>query len=260
VVWAVAKGSLINKAILVPAALLISAVAPWAIVPLLMAGGLFLCYEGFEKIWHAFTHRKEAKQHREELREALVDPAVDLRAVERDKIKGAIRTDFILSAEIIVIALGTVGAVAFEIRVAVLVGIALLMTVGVYGLVAGIVKLDDAGLYLTQRAGPGVLPRLMRATGRGVLVFAPWLMKLLSFLGTAAMFLVGGGILAHGIPWLEHRITDISEMGAGGMELALGALAPITANLLVGVVAGALTVAVVEGVKKTRRAMAGSAD
>jgi predicted DNA repair protein MutK len=260
VVWAVAKGSLINKAILVPAALLISAVAPWAIVPLLMAGGLFLCYEGFEKVWHAFTHRKEAKQHREELREALVDPTVDLRAVERDKIKGAIRTDFILSAEIIVIALGTVGAAAFEVRVAVLVGIALLMTVGVYGLVAGIVKLDDAGLYLSQRAGPGALPRLLRATGRGVLVFAPWLMKMLSFLGTAAMFLVGGGILAHGIPWLEHRITDISEMGAGGMELALAALTPITANLVTGIVAGALTVAIVEAVKRGRRAMAGSAD
>lgn len=260
VVWAVAKGSLINKAILVPAALLISAVAPWAIVPLLMAGGLFLCYEGFEKIWHALTHRAEKQEHREELREALVDPTVDLRAVERDKIKGAVRTDFILSAEIIVIALGTVGAASFEIRVAVLVGIALLMTVGVYGLVAGIVKLDDAGLYLSQRAGPGVLPRFARAAGRGMLVFAPWLMKALSFLGTAAMFLVGGGILAHGIPWIEHGITDILELEAGGMEFVLRAMVPLTANLLTGIVAGALAVVAVEAVKKTRRAVAGSAD
>ncbi len=145
VVWAVAKGSLVNKAILVPAALAISAIAPWAILPLLMIGGLFLCYEGFEKIWHKLTHRKAADPHREVLREALADPSVDLRAVEKDKIKGAIRTDFILSAEIVVITLGTVAAATFGIRVAVLVGIALLMTVGVYGLVAGIVKLDDAG-------------------------------------------------------------------------------------------------------------------
>jgi predicted DNA repair protein MutK len=252
VVWAVAKGSLVNKAILVPAALLISAIAPWAIVPLLMAGGLFLCYEGFEKIWHAWTHREEKNLHRQELREALVDPTVDLRAVERDKIKGAVRTDFILSAEIIVITLGTVGAATFGVRVAVLVGIALLMTVGVYGLVAGIVKLDDAGLYLSQTRGEGVLPRLVRRFGLGVVSFAPWLMKLLSVLGTAAMFLVGGGILAHGIPWLEHRITDISEMDAGAMDFMVAAMTPLLANLVIGVVAGALAVLVIELVKKVR--------
>ena len=152
VVWAVAKGSLVNKAILVPAALAISAFAPWAITPLLMMGGLFLCYEGFEKIWHKLTHRKGEARASRGLREALADPSVDLVAVEKDKIKGAIRTDFILSAEIVVITLGTVAAATFGIRVAVLVGIALLMTVGVYGLVAGIVKLDDAGLYLSQRS------------------------------------------------------------------------------------------------------------
>ncbi len=145
VVWAVAKGSLVNKAILVPSALAISAFAPWAVTPLLMIGGLFLCYEGFEKIAHRFTgHDAEDAKHRKKLTDALVDPSQDLVAVERDKIKGAIRTDFILSAEIIVIALGTVAAAPFTTQVAVLVGIALMMTVGVYGLVAGIVKLDDA--------------------------------------------------------------------------------------------------------------------
>jgi hypothetical protein len=257
VVWAVAKGSLLNKAILVPAALLISAIAPWAIVPLLMAGGLFLCYEGFEKIWHALAHRKEGDPHRKELREALVDPAVDLRTIERDKIKGAVRTDFILSAEIIVIALGTVAAATFGVRVAVLAGIALLMTAGVYGLVAGIVKLDDAGLYFSQRSGDGVLPRLVRRFGRGVVAFAPWLMKLLSVLGTAAMFLVGGGILTHGIPWLQHQITDIAELAEGiaGTELVLAAVTPILANLVVGLVAGALAVVTVDLAQRARSAI-----
>jgi hypothetical protein len=257
VVWAVAKGSLVNKAILVPAALAISAVAPWAIVPLLMAGGLFLCFEGFEKIWHLLVHRAQADEHRQELHEAIVDPAVDLRAVEKDKIKGAIRTDFILSAEIIVIALGTVGTATFGVRVAVLVGIALLMTVGVYGLVAGIVKIDDAGLYLVQREGAGVLTKLQRLSGRGLLAFAPWLMKLLSVLGTAAMFLVGGGILAHGIPWLEHRIKGIAEHGAGvaGVGSALSALTPLLASLLVGLVAGAIAVALVGLGQKARQAL-----
>jgi uncharacterized protein len=168
VVWAVAKGSLINKAILVPAAIAISAVAPWAIVPLLMLGGLYLCYEGVEKIWHKFTHRDEAAARREELAQALEDPKVDLRTLEKDKIKGAIRTDFILSAEIIVIALGTVAAANFGTRVAVLVGIGLLMTVGVYGLVAGIVKLDDAGLHLLGRTGDAHEGAVDRRHGRDV--------------------------------------------------------------------------------------------
>jgi uncharacterized protein len=256
VVWAVAKGSMVNKAILVPAALAISAVAPWAIVPLLMAGGLFLCYEGFEKIWHAFVHRDDVASHRETLREALVDPTVDLRAVERDKIKGAVRTDFILSAEIIVIALGTVGAAPFNVRVGVLVGIAILMTVGVYGLVAAIVKLDDAGLYLSQREGGGALPAMTRGLGRGVLAFAPWLMKALSVLGTAAMFLVGGGILAHGIPWLEHGIRELTAHAAGlsGVGPLLTALTPLLASLVVGLVAGAGTVVIVGLVQKARQA------
>jgi predicted DNA repair protein MutK len=257
VVWAVAKGSLVNKAILVPAALAISAIAPWAIIPLLMAGGLYLCYEGFEKIWHLLVHRAEEDRHRQELRKAIVDPAVDLRAVEKDKIKGAVRTDFILSAEIIVITLGTVASAAFGVRVAVLVGIAVLMTVGVYGLVAGIVKLDDAGLYLARRAGTGVFTQLLRLLGRGVLGFAPWLMKLLSVLGTAAMFLVGGGILAHGMPWLEHGIKGIAERGSGvnGVGSALSAMTPMLAGLLVGLVAGAMAVAIVGMARKARETL-----
>ena len=256
VVWAVAKGSLVNKAILVPAALAISAVAPWAILPLLMVGGLFLCYEGFEKIWHKLTHREAVEAHREELREALVDPSVDLRTVEKNKIKGAIRTDFILSAEIVVITLGTVASATFGIRVGVLVGIALLMTVGVYGLVAGIVKLDDAGLYLSQRSGDGLLPALSRRLGRGILAFAPWLMKLLSVAGTAAMFLVGGGILSHGIPWIEHWFDEVAKRAAGlsGIDAFLAALVPILANAAIGVVAGAIVVAIVY---VTRRAWPG---
>ena len=258
VVWAVAKGSLVNKAILVPAALLISAIAPWAIIPLLMAGGLFLCYEGFEKIWHALMHRAQDDARREELRAILVDPAVDPREIERDKIKGAIRTDFILSAEIIVITLGTVGTAAFGVRVAVLVGIALLMTVGVYGLVAGIVKLDDAGLYLSQRSGESVVMRAVRSLGRGILAFAPILMRLLSVLGTAAMFLVGGGILSHGIPWLEHPIKGLAQRLASGdgWEAMLAALTPLTANLAIGLVAGAIAVAIVAMVQGARRAIA----
>jgi uncharacterized protein len=258
VVLAVARGSLVNKAILVPTALLISAIAPWAIIPLLMAGGLFLCFEGFEKIWHALRHRPQDDAHREELRNILADPAVDPRAVERDKIKGAIRTDFILSAEIIVITLGTVGTAAFGVRVAVLVGIALLMTVGVYGLVAGIVKLDDAGLYLSQRSGQGMLVRAVRSFGHGIVAFAPKLMRLLSVLGTAAMFLVGGGILSHGIPWLEHPIKGLAQRLAGGngWDAVLATLTPLAANLAVGLVAGAIAVMVVTMAQGVRRAIA----
>jgi uncharacterized protein len=252
VVWAVAKGSLVNKAILVPAALAISAIATWAIIPLLMVGGLFLCYEGFEKIWHRLTHREEVQEHRQELRAALVDPTVDLVALEKNKIKGAIRTDFILSAEIIIIALGTVAAASFGVRVAVLVGIALLMTVGVYGLVAGIVKLDDAGLYLSQRQGRGPLPAMSRGLGRGMVSFAPWLMKFLSVAGTAAMFLVGGGILSHGIPWIDHWVKAAALRSAGqtGIDAVLAAATPMLTNLVVGLVAGALVLAVVRLVRR----------
>lgn len=250
VVLAVAKGSLVNKAILVPAALAISAVAPWAIVPLLMIGGLFLCYEGFEKIWHSVTHHAEVQSRREELKQALEDPVLDLRAVEKDKIKGAVRTDFILSAEIIVIALGTVASATFGIRVAVLVGIALLMTVGVYGLVAAIVKLDDVGLHLAGQAGTGLGASLSRWMGRGILGFAPWLMKLLSVAGTAAMFLVGGGILAHGIPAIEHWIASFAE----GASAIVAAIAPLITAVIIGVLAGAMAVAIVGLAGRARRA------
>jgi predicted DNA repair protein MutK len=256
VVWAVAKGSLRNKAILVPLALAISAFAPWAVTPLLMVGGAFLCYEGFEKLAHRFMHRRDddAQQHAEHLR-ALSDPALDPVALEKDKIKGAIRTDFVLSAEIIAITLGTVADAAFGTRVAVLVGIALLMTVGVYGFVAGIVKLDDAGLHLSRAAGADAWAGFKRALGAGILRAAPWLMKSLSVAGTAAMFLVGGGILTHGVPALHHAIEGAAEAAAGlPAGPLLAALTPSLVNALVGVLAGALVLLLVSAVSKWRKA------
>ncbi len=247
VVWAVAKGSLLNKAILVPAALAISAFLPWLITPLLMLGGLFLCFEGAEKLLHKFFHAKtEDDAHHAELVKAVADENVDLVAFEKDKVKGAIRTDFILSAEIIVITLGTVAAASFAQRVSVLVGISILMTVGVYGLVAGIVKLDDAGLHLSRSASGAV-----QALGRGLLAFAPWLMKALSVLGTAAMFLVGGGILLHGVPALGHAVEHWAE-GLG----AVGALVNNLAGGVAGLIAGAIVVLVVQGAQKLRGAPA----
>ncbi|TAH11349.1 MAG: DUF808 domain-containing protein [Curvibacter sp.] len=235
VVWAVCKGSLVNKLILVPAALAISAVAPWLVTPLLMVGGAFLCFEGFEKLAHKFLHRAEDDQaHKAELMQALANPEVDLLALEKDKIKGAIRTDFILSAEIIAITLGTVQASPFATQFTVLAGVALLMTVGVYGLVAGIVKIDDAGLYLSRQSGSGA-----QALGRGLLGAAPILMKVLSVAGTAAMFLVGGGILVHGLPFLHHLLEG----------LPLG----FVWDGLVGVVAGGLVLAGVTGVQRARQ-------
>ena len=241
VVWAVAKGSMINKAILVPAALAISALAPWAVTPLLMIGGAYLCYEGFEKIAHKFFHGKGGDdERRRELLQALADPTVDLMAVEKEKIKGAVRTDFILSAEIIVIALGTVAAATFAKQVAVLVGIAILMTVGVYGLVAGIVKLDDAGLYLSRLPGEGFFLSLKRRIGRGILIAAPWLMKFLSIAGTAAMFLVGGGILTHGIPVLHQWIEQAAQIAG-----TLAGVAAMFADGVFGIAAGAIVLAVV---------------
>ena len=231
VVWGVAKGSLINKAILVPSALAISVFAPWLVTPLLMIGAAFLCFEGFEKLAHRFLHKAEDEAHRSQLKQAFENPAVDLVAFERDKIKGAIRTDFILSAEIIAITLGTVATAAFMTQVLVLVVVALAMTLGVYGFVAGIVKLDDVGLWLSQKASG-----LSRAVGRGLLTLAPWLMKFLSVAGTAAMFLVGGGILVHGVPPLLHAV-EVALHGFGG---ALHWLLEALANAFVGLIAGAL--------------------
>ena len=242
VVFAVAKGSAVNKAILVPAALAISAAAPWAVTPLLMIGGAFLCFEGVEKLAHKFLHdEKEEQAHQAELMNALINPEVDLVALEKDKIKGAIRTDFVLSAEIIAITLGTVANVGFTTRVAVLIAIALIMTIGVYGLVAAIVKIDDAGLYLSRKQNAG-----SREFGRALLKTAPYLMKGLSIAGTVAMFLVGGGILTHGLPALHHWIEDFSHR-LGGF---LGGLAPMVIDAVAGVFAGAVIVAVVMGVKK----------
>jgi predicted DNA repair protein MutK len=252
VVWAVAKGSLVNKAILVPAALVISALAPWAIVPLLMLGGLFLCYEGAEKLLHKFSHTKaEDQAHEALLEKALTEPApaVDLMALEKDKIKGAIRTDFILSAEIIVIALGTVAAASFGTRVGVLVSMAVLMTVGVYGLVAAIVKMDDFGIHLSQKSNPA------RAVGRGILWFAPWFMRGLSIAGTVAMFLVGGGILAHGVHAIQHEIDDAGRWvgSVPGVGDLLGGVVPTLLTGLLGLVAGAVVVAIVVTAKRLRR-------
>ncbi|TRX74666.1 DUF808 domain-containing protein [Pseudomonas mangiferae] len=243
VVWAVAKGSALNKAILVPVALLISAFAPWAVTPLLMVGGAYLCYEGFEKLAHRFLHRDEDPAAQQAARrEAIADSAVDMRAFERDKVKGAVRTDFILSAEIIAIALGTVAEAPFGSQVAVLAGIAVIMTLGVYGLVAGIVKLDDLGLYLSRRGAAAA-----RALGRGILAMAPYLMKTLSVVGTAAMFMVGGGILVHGVAPLGDAIHHLGERAGAwpGVGPVAAALLPTLLNALVGIVAGGLVLALV---------------
>jgi predicted DNA repair protein MutK len=248
VVWAVAKGSLVNKAILVPAALAISAVASWAVTPLLMAGGAYLCYEGFEKLAHRLMHSKaQDHAHHAEICKALQDPAVDVVALEKNKVRGAVRTDFILSAEIIVISLGTVAGNPFGTRVAVMVSIALLMTVGVYGLVAGIVKLDDLGLYLRQRGSAAI-----RALGNGILRTAPWMMKGLSAAGTAAMFLVGGSILAHGIEPVHHGIEHV----AAGVSGAAGAVLSMLLEALLGIAAGALVLAGVLLGRRVRRGLA----
>jgi len=245
VVWAVARGSLMNKAILVPAALAISAFAPWAVTPLLMVGGAFLCYEGFEKLAHRAVHDAgEDATHRAQLRQALEDPKLDLLALEKDKIKGAVRTDFILSAEIIAITLGTVAQATFTTQVLVLAGVAVAMTVFVYGLVAGIVKLDDLGLWLSRRSGA-----VAQAVGRGILAAAPWMMKGLSVAGTAAMFLVGGGILVHGVPAVAHAI-EAQVAPLGGLAATL---VPPLANAVVGLLAGGLLLAAVALVQRLRR-------
>lgn len=248
VVWAVARGSFRNKCILVPAALLISFVAPWLITPALIVGGLFLCYEGFEKVAHKFLHSAtEDAAHREELAVHLRNTALDLVAFEREKIKGAVRTDFILSAEIIVLTLGIVAQMDFISQVLVLSLISLVMTVGVYGLVAGIVKMDDAGIYLMQREGPGIGQQALRWSGSCLLSLAPWLMKLLAVVGTIAMFMVGGGILVHGFHFLDEGIkalaSHLAEIATIGGALA--ALTPTLGGLLIGLVAGALVMTIV---------------
>jgi predicted DNA repair protein MutK len=247
VVWAVAKGSFINKAILVPAAIAISYFAPWLVTPLLMVGGAFLCFEGFEKLAHKFLHSKaDDAAHHEELVTALADTNKDMVALEKDKIKGAVRTDFILSAEIIAITLGTVQSQPLTTQIAVLTSIAIVMTVGVYGLVAGIVKIDDAGLHLTQQNAAG---SLKHGFGRGILWFAPYMMKALSIVGTAAMFLVGGGILTHGIPAIHHWVEAVTAGQSGFMA----GLISLGADAVTGILAGAAVLAVVTVVKVLSR-------
>ena len=248
VVWAVAKGSFVNKLILVPSALAISAFVPWLVTPLLMVGGAYLCFEGFEKLAHKFLHSKEEDEAgHAQLTEAVADPATDLVAYEKDKIKGAIRTDFILSAEIIAITLGTVADASLTQQVIVMSGIAIVMTVGVYGLVAGIVKLDDLGLWLTQKPG-----QMAKKIGGGILSAAPYMMKTLSVVGTAAMFLVGGGILTHGVPVLHHWIE-----GVGAAAGSAGFAVPMLLNGVVGIIAGAAVLAVVSVVGRLWKALKG---
>lgn len=248
VVWAVAKGSFFNKLILVPAALVVSFLAPWLIGPVLIVGGLYLCYEGFEKLAHRFLHSaQEDAAHRRALAEHAADPKLDLVAFERKKIKGAIRTDFILSLEIIVLTLGIVADASFATRVLVLSGIAMIMTVGVYGLVAGIVKLDDAGLHLAELEGEGAWRDFQRWLGARLLGFAPWLMKALGVIGTIAMFMVGGGILVHGF----HGIAVGVEQAAAWLDTVpvvgavASAAAPTLLGILVGVVAGGIVLGLV---------------
>ncbi|MGO0706417.1 DUF808 domain-containing protein [Pseudomonas paracarnis] len=241
VVWAVAKGSFINKLILVPTALLISAFAPWAVIPLLMLGGAYLCFEGFEKLAHKFLHSKaEDQAEHAQLAEAVADPATDLVAFEKDKIKGAIRTDFILSAEIIAITLGIVADAQLTQQVIVLSGIAIVMTIGVYGLVAGIVKLDDLGLWLTQKPG-----QVACSIGGAILSAAPYMMKSLSVIGTAAMFMVGGGILTHGVPVVHHWIETVSQSTG-----ALAWLMPTLLNAVAGIIAGGVVLVLLTLVTK----------
>lgn len=247
VVWGVAKGSFINKLILVPLALLISVVAPWLINPLLMIGGLFLCYEGVEKVLHSLKHKKASTE--EAAQEELTQIETDLATFEKEKIKGAIRTDFILSAEIVVISLGTVATAAFGTKVMVLSVIAVIMTIGVYGFVAMIVKIDDLGLYLTQQVS-----NVKQSVGRALLAFAPKLMKTLTIVGTIAMFLVGGGIINHAVSSLHHlteeavdHIEHIPTVGS-----IIGALTPTLINLVIGIVAGLAVVLVVGLIQKLR--------
>ncbi|EKO4253336.1 TPA: DUF808 domain-containing protein [Vibrio parahaemolyticus] len=243
VVWAVAKGSFKNKLILVPSALLISAIIPWLIMPLLLIGGLFLCFEGAEKVLEKlFPH-----SHPHEEKEEIVDTGESLEDYEKRKVAGAIRTDFILSAEIIVIALGTVTGASLVTQILVVSLIAVIMTIGVYGLVAGIVKLDDLGFYLEIRSkGKGWMAKV----GSALVAFAPKLMKLLTIVGTAAMFLVGGGIVVHNVPAIHHFVEPII-MNFSGHSVAT-AILPILLNGIIGFVAGLIVVAAWTVVEKLR--------
>lgn len=244
VVWAVFKGSMLNKTILVPIALLLSYFLPVVIMPLLMIGGAYLCYEGCEKVWHSYAHKNQQKQEHDQLVTALKDDDIDIIKYEKDKIKGAIRTDFILSAEIIIIALGTVSDKPITTQIAVLVFIAILMTVGVYGLVAGIVKIDDGGLLLIKEKSLGLWGKFKRTLGYFMIGFAPKLMKFLAVAGTVAMWLVGGSLITHGIPALHHFIEYATKIAGTAPLLAelFVAITPLIIDLIVGFILGALLV------------------
>lgn len=252
VVWAVAKGSLVNKAILCPSALALNFVAPRAVIPLLVIGGIYLCFEGVEKIFHKFLHGKEEEHHQGQLVAALADEAVDMVAFEKDRIQGAVRTDFVLSAEIIVITLGLVAKEPFWTEVAVLVSISMIMTVGVYGLVGGIVKLDDVGLAMSKATGESFFSRARRWSGRALVQAAPKLLKLLSIVGTIAMFTVGGGIIVHGIQWLAEPLHhfavhagELTHLGWVGEYFVAAVI-----NVGIGLVFGAAALLGVECVKR----------
>lgn len=240
VVWAVAKGSFINKLILVPTALLISAFLPWLVILLLMLGGAYLCYEGFEKVFHKLMHFRGDKEHHQQQISAILDESVDMVEFEKKKIKGAIRTDFILSAEIIVLTLGTVKDAATSVQIGVLSAIAIGVTILVYGLVAGIVKLDDAGLYLLKLKGEDLWVNLKRRIGRLILMAAPYLMKLLSIVGTIAMFLVGGGIISHHIPLIHHAIESVTTASVyiPAIGNIVSSSVPVLSNMAIGVLVG----------------------
>jgi hypothetical protein len=245
VVYAVAKGSAVNKLILVPVALLISAVAPWLITPLLMLGGAYLCFEGVEKIVHSFAHNDSDDNIKQRLEVLQTELTID--EVEQQKIKGAVRTDFILSAEIVVIALGTVQQQSLIDQIIVVSLIAAVMTIGVYGLVAAIVKLDDVGLYLLQQPKESSLSKAKHLFGRVLLSFAPKLMRSLSVIGTLAMFLVGGSILIHGLPFLHHWQTPIIDIVAAWPVAgsALATLTPFVFEIIVGMIVGAIVLVLV---------------
>ncbi len=254
VVWAVAKGSFLNKLILVPSALLISAFMPPLITVLLVLGGLFLCFEGFEKVSHKFFHSKKAlADEHQAVIESVNNESIDIVALEKEKIKGAIRTDFILSAEIVVIALGTVKEAAFETQVMVISALAIAITVGVYGLVAAIVKLDDLGLYLLRKSVSGRLNTLQRAIGRGLLIFAPFLMRLLTVVGTIAMFLVGGGIIVHSFSWLSQQFQNVERWLSQYIGSLSEMILPILLDGITGVVIGGVVLAGVSLVSRLKK-------
>ena len=252
VVWAVFKGSMLNKAILVPIALLLSYFLPILIMPLLMIGGAYLCYEGFEKVWHNITDKEAVQRHNDELKHALQDPNIDLQAFEKDKIKGAIRTDFILSAEIIIIALGTIADKDIVTQISVLSFIAVLMTVGVYGLVAGIVKIDDGGLALLKDKSTTLFGKIKRSLGQFMVGFAPKLMKFLAVAGTIAMWLVGGSLITHGIHSMHDYIIAATNFMASTPFIGkiLAAITPLLIDLIVGFILGAIIVFIELGSKK----------